>query len=300
MFDEYKESQKVVYEQLVNEINKNKYSHAYLFEANGNPEALNFAISFAKVLLCPHHYLNDKKCENCTQCHRINKNIFTDLKVLEPEGLWIKKDQLDELQREFSVKSLEAGRKVYIINQAEKLNKQAANSILKFLEEPEDNIYAILITNNIYQLLGTIISRCQKLSLSRTSENIENLNYDKEKLDSINKFVLYLEKNKLDTLVMTNKLWHSIFKDRVDYNEAYELLLTYYKEVLNFKLGRNIEIFNDNLKDLEYISSNNSFEKIIYKINIINDIKENIKVNANQSLLLDKLIIELVRGDQVE
>lgn len=304
MLDEYQESQKIVYKTLTNEVKKNKYSHAYLFEANGNPDAFSLVLAFAKMLLCPNNYSNNDNCVNCTICERINKNIFSDLKIIEPDGMWIKKEQLDELQKEFSTKSVESNKKIYIINQAEKLNVQASNSILKFLEEPEEGIIAILITNNVYQLLSTIVSRCQIISLAKSTDKNINIDLDEEELDihlqTINNFVKYLEKEKLDTIIMSNKLWHDLYKERKDYILGFELLLIYYKDILNYKLNRKLELFNNYKEDIEKISNNNTFNNLIYKINKIIELKEHIKVNANQNLLLDKLIIELTRGDQNE
>ena len=301
MLDEYKETQKIVYKTLVNQINNNKYSHAYLFESNGNPDTFSLVLGFAKSLLCPNKYTNNSKCNNCSICHRIDNNIFSDLKIIEPDGLWIKKEQLDELQKEFSVKSLESDKKVYIINNAERLNTQAANSILKFIEEPEEGIIAILITNNVYQLLSTIVSRCQIISLSKQQEKtsfILNIEEDLEtNLQTINNFVKYLEKEKLNTIIMSNKLWHDFYKERKDYINGFELLLIYYKDVLNYKLNRKLELFSNYIDDIKIIGDNNSFNNLIYKINEIISLKEHIKVNANQNLLLDKLIIEITRGD---
>lgn len=304
MLDEYQESQKIVYKTLTNEVKKNKYSHAYLFEANGNPDAFSLVLAFAKMLLCPNNYSNNDNCVNCTICERINKNIFSDLKIIEPDGMWIKKEQLDELQKEFSTKSVESNKKIYIINQAEKLNVQASNSMLKFLEEPEEGIIAILITNNVYQLLSTIVSRCQIISLAKSTDKNINIDLDEEELDihlqTINNFVKYLEKEKLDTIIMSNKLWHDLYKERKDYILGFELLLIYYKDILNYKLNRKLELFNNYIEDIEKISDNNTFNNLIYKINKIIELKEHIKINANQNLLLDKLIIELTRGDQNE
>lgn len=305
MLDEYKESQKIVYKTLINQIKNNKYSHAYLFETNGNPDAFFLVLGFVKALLCPYNYTNNSKCKDCSICHRIDNNIFSDLKIIEPDGLWIKKEQLDNLQKEFSIKSIESNKKIYIINNAEKLNTQAANSMLKFLEEPEEGIIAILITNNVYQLLSTIVSRCQVISLSSSGEkqNI-NLNIDEEELNNnlqtINNFVKYLEKEKLNTIIMSNKLWHEFYKERKDYINGFELLLIYYKDVLNYKLNRNLDLFSDYIEDIKVISENCSFNNLIYKINKVIELKENVKVNANQNLLLDKLIIELSRGDKYE
>lgn len=305
MLDEYQEQQKKLYKILNNEIQTNKYSHAYLFETNGNPNTMLFVLAFVKSLLCPFKYTNNSKCVNCTICHKIDNNIYTDLKIIEPDGLWIKKEQLDSLQKEFSVKSVEGNKKIYIINQAEKLNVQASNSILKFLEEPEENIIAILITNNIYQMLSTIVSRCQVLSLESETSNLSlNLNIPsdkiKENLDVINDFVQYLETNELDTLLMTKKMWHDFYKERNDYLIGFELLLMYYKDVLNNKLDRKLQVFYEYESEINKVSEKNSFDKLIYKINKIISLKEYIKVNANQNLLLDKLIIELVGGEYNE
>ena len=305
MLDEYIESQKIVYKTLTNEIKNNKYSHAYLFESNGNSDTFSIVLSFAKMLLCPHNYSNNNKCVNCTQCDKIDKNIFLDLKIIEPDGLWIKKEQLDSLQKEFSTKSVESNKKVYIIKDAEKLNVQASNSILKFLEEPEEGIIAILITNNVYQLLNTIVSRCQIISLAKSPTKF-NINFNlteeelKDNLQIVNKFINYLEKEQLDTIVMSNKLWHEYYNERKDYIVGFELILIYYKDVLNYKLNRKLQLFNDYIQDIKKIRDNNTFNNLIYKINTIINLKENIKVNANQNLLLDKLIIELVRGDTNE
>lgn len=72
-----------------------------------------------------------------------------------------------DLQSEFSKKSIEGSKKVYIIKSADKMNIQTANSILKFLEEPIDEIIAILVVDNINLMLPTIISRCQVIKLNK-------------------------------------------------------------------------------------------------------------------------------------
>ena len=193
--------------------------------------------------------------------------------------------------------AVEGKKRIYIIRDCEKMRIEAANSMLKFLEEPEENIIAILVTKNIYQLLTTIVSRCQIISLKKNKEK-ETIDEEvKEKLEYVNNFIKYLEKEKIETLLMTQKLWHEYFKERKDYINGYELILIYYKDVLNFKLNRQIELFSEYKEEIEVIANNNTFNNLIYKINKIIELKEHIKVNANQSLLLDKLIIELSRGD---
>ena len=171
MIDEYIDEQKIITTVLKNAVEKNKISHAYLFETNGYQNKDDFVLAFIKYLLCPHNYSNNKNCVNCTQCELIQKGIFSEVKHIYPDGMWIKKEQLEELQQNFSETSVESNKRIYVIHNADRLNTASANSILKFLEEPEDNIIAILMTDNIHQLLDTIISRCQIISFAKNNIN---------------------------------------------------------------------------------------------------------------------------------
>ena len=162
MLDGYKNSQPIVYKILKNAIINDKVSHAYLIETGGFYDSFNFTMSFVKSLLCPLNNFTKENCSNCHQCEVIDSGNFPEIEIIAPDGLWIKKEQLQNLQKEFGTKALIGNKRVYIIKQADRLNKSAANSILKFLEEPDNNLIAILLADNIYNVLSTIRSRCQK------------------------------------------------------------------------------------------------------------------------------------------
>lgn len=296
MLDEFMNEQKVAHRILTNSIIKNKCSHAYLIETNGYLKKIELAKAFAKYLLCPNNYSNNQKCVNCTQCENIDKNIFGELKIIEPDGMWIKKEQLLELQEEFKMKSVLANKKVYIITDATKLNPSSSNSILKFLEEPSDNIVAILLADNIHQLLDTIVSRCQVITLNKIlqtenklesllSVNIENLDLVKE--TSVN-FINEIEKQKEKTILYTKKLFHNNIQDKNELIVSFEIMILYYKDAINEKLNRKLELF-DNVNML----TNNDIEELNRKIKVITNLKNKIYVNANTNLLVDKLILEL-------
>ena len=315
MLDDFSLEQNIVYKTMINSVINNKTSHAYLIESNGYSKSLDLAKSFAKYLLCPNSYSNNKNCESCNQCKNIDNNEFIELKIIEPEGQWIKKSQLEELQDMFSKKSIIGNKKIYIVNEAEKLNISSSNSLLKFLEEPEEGIVAILITDNINQLLPTIVSRCQILSLKNkkqltglsTIEKISHMLKDnnnsieeytsnddnKLKLEKLIEFIKYYEENHSNTLIYINKLWNEYFKERDEIYEAFTIMLLFYKDVLNIKLNKNIEIFNDYVKDVEEISKKNKIDSITGKINVIMNLREKIKFNVNANMLMDKLIIEV-------
>lgn len=319
MLDDYKEKQPIIYQIMKNAVMNDKVFHAYLLDTKNCSFGEEMALSFVKYLLCPLKQSSSEKCVECTQCKKIDDSNYTDLKIIKPDGIWIKKEQMDELQEEFSKKAIEGKYKIYIIHQVEKLNKSAANSLLKFLEEPEQNIIAILTTNNLFQVLETIRSRCQILSF--TKNKIENLdttiqrlpNYikfplfdlsneeEQEKnlklISTVIEFIKYLEKKEMDTLLYTTKLWHNKIKEKEELLFAFDIMTFFYSDILNEKCHRSIRIFVDEINLIQEIASKNTIEQLSKKITTIMELKDKIKVNMNNGLLIDKLILKLVGGE---
>ncbi|MBR3198728.1 MAG: hypothetical protein IKG27_01790 [Bacilli bacterium] len=313
MIEEYQEKQPIAYKILKNAILNDEYSHAYLFETNGFYESFNFIMAFIKGLLCPEKKTKKENCNNCHQCEVIESGNFPEIKIINPDGMWIKKQQLQELQKEFNEKALIGTKRIYIINHAEKLNKHSANSILKFLEEPDNDIIAILITDNIFSILETIKSRCQTIRFKEslqikdaneieTIKRIIKLNHEEEldetietKIKKVIEFINYYEKNHLNTLIYTNKLWHPYIKTKEELIDAFEIMILYYKDLINLKLKKETEIFNSN-KEIENILEKNKIKELCDKLNIIIEKKNSIKYNVNANLLIDKLIIDLEGG----
>ena len=310
MLDDYKESQPIVYQILKNAIINDKCSHAYLIETGGFYDSFNFTMSFIKSLLCPQKKLTKENCGNCHQCEVINSKNFPEIEIIAPDGLWIKKEQLQKLQKEFNTKALIGNKRVYIITKADRLNKSAANSILKFLEEPDNNLVAILLADNIYNVLSTIRSRCQILKLKSlnisnenltpiqklkqitiTQNNIVDENID-NKIEKVITFVNYYEKNHLNVLLYIGKLWNEYITSKDEYEIAFEIMITYYKDILNYILNKPLEVFEIN-EEIQNIASINTKEEICRKINKLVELKELIKYNINTSLLMDKLIMSL-------
>ena len=190
------------------------------------------------------------------------------------------------------------------------MNVQTANSILKFLEEPVDDIIAILITDNINMLLPTIISRCQVIKLNKkkcsydTISNLSDLligygyndisDDNKEKIiNDVIGFTEYIENYKLDTLIYTKKLWHNNFKDR-NYNIiGINLMIYFYYDVIRYKSGLKILFFNDYEDNIIKIANMNDIDVLCDKIKVLNDTLNNIKYNLNINLLIDKLVIDM-------
>lgn len=191
-------------------IYNNKLPHSILFEVDYNDDYLNKILNLVKLIYCENKNKNYSllDCGKCGICRLINENKFPDLTIIDSDSNWIKKQQLLDLKSEFNNKSLSGYKKVYIINRAEKLNVSSSNSLLKFLEEPEDNIIAILISSNRFNLLDTIISRCQVFNLK---DNF--LSLDENTVSNINNFLDYI-KNKKNFFINYKYFFENIFVDK--------------------------------------------------------------------------------------
>ncbi|SFJ87811.1 DNA polymerase-3 subunit delta' [Paenibacillus sp. UNC496MF] len=144
---------------LQHALSSGKVSHAYLFSGPPGSGRLKMAMAFAKALFCEQG--GDDACGHCLECRKFEHGNQPDLHLVEPDGSSIKIDQIRELQRELAYRNIHASRKVYIMQRAETMTLQAANSLLKFLEEPQSPLVAILLTDNGQAMLPTIRSRTQ-------------------------------------------------------------------------------------------------------------------------------------------
>ena len=143
MLEKYKDEQPILYNLLINAINNDKLSHAYLFETNNNPNSLDIIYSFVKEIMCPRN----TTCDKCSICSRIDNGNFLELKVINPDGLQIKKEQMSELQEEFSKVSLEINKKIFnrILEIEDKLAESTLSSEDKKFKQKFNNIIKIII-----------------------------------------------------------------------------------------------------------------------------------------------------------
>ncbi|MCE2396804.1 DNA polymerase III subunit delta', partial [Candidatus Poribacteria bacterium] len=146
-------------EQLYHAIASNRVAGAYLFVGIANVGKETIALHFAKTINC---LTSDAgACGTCLACRKADDGNHPDLQIIRPSGAWIKIDQIRDLQKRIIYRPLEGARKVYILTEAERMNLEAANCLLKTLEEPPADSVLILLTTNLDALLPTIRSRCQ-------------------------------------------------------------------------------------------------------------------------------------------
>ena len=169
-------------EYLSKYIKKDKINHAYLIETNSNNK-----LEIAKLLA--------KKIISFDDSLSLEEMILNnDLIVIESDSNTIKTEEIESLKEKLKTKSINGNKRIYIINGAEKLNASASNKLLKFIEEPEDDIVAILVTENKNNVITTILSRCQLL---RFIINEDKFNvYEPEYIDTLFAFINNVEENK--------------------------------------------------------------------------------------------------------
>ena len=146
---------------LRNALRNGRLAHAYLFLGPEGVGKILTALTLAKAMNCQSPPEEGDSCEKCPSCLKVNSSNHTDVILLEPEGEVIKIEQIRDLQRRLRYRPLEGGRRVCIIDSADKMNAPASNALLKALEEPPDGTHLILATSRPHLLLPTILSRCQ-------------------------------------------------------------------------------------------------------------------------------------------
>lgn len=146
-------------------IERGTLAHAYLLVGNVNMGTVALATEVALRLFCPHQDDQGHPDRTCPECQRVLSGNHPDVVVARPEGRHIKVDQVRYLKAEFSKTGVEGEKKVFIIEGAETLTGSAANSLLKFIEEPGPGVYIFLLTPNKNAVLQTVQSRCQVIEL---------------------------------------------------------------------------------------------------------------------------------------
>ncbi|EOL48846.1 DNA polymerase III, delta subunit [Enterococcus phoeniculicola] len=272
------ENQPIVFTQLQKSFEHGRLAHAYLFEGEAGTGKHEASIWLAKHLFCTNLQAQ-KPCNQCNNCQRIQRNEHPDVQVIEPDGQTIKVDQIRNLQSEFSTSGFETKQKVFIIKDSDKMNSSAANSLLKFLEEPVGMFLAILETDSVGRILPTIQSRCQILHFQPLSKEllqkklVENgigeqsakllssltNSFDKaveisqnewfnEARESVQQWFNYLKEKDPQAFIYVQKKLIKVFKEKGQQAESFAMLLFFYQSLLVEKTSGGV------LKDISEVN----------------------------------------------
>ncbi len=319
-YDELLRNQSEIINLIKKSIQKNKLVHAYLFEGDSGTGVLEAARYLAMSLLCENE---NKPCLKCNTCERIQYNSHLNVITIEPFADVIRKEQIENLMHDFSMTSLEKGPQIYIIKEADKMNAAASNALLKFLEEPASNHYAILTTNNHKKLLDTIVSRTQYIHFKPVAKTyiIEQLlssGVDKDVAYVISHITSdsgeakkYIEEGKLVLFInLAKKIVSAKFKKRNQYVEYFlnkqlldsekdkswhwiffDILILINQELYKKANGDETKYFSnilDNIRD-EQLNKQN----ILKSLELLNNYEERLNYHVNMDLLYTSLFTEL-------
>ena len=283
-------------EKLVKYYHENKISHAYLLETNNLEKCFLELKTVIKQIFCQDEYC--EKCSKCNLCNLVEQNYLPSLVIIEPDGMNIKKEQIVELKKKFSTVPIYTKENIYVIKNAEKLNGASANTMLKFLEEPEQNILGFFITNNANNVISTIRSRCEviKVLYDIHELDINNITNDinKDKFDVAIEYLFKIEVEKKLGIMYNRDVVLNKFSEREDIKTVFKIIFIIYEELLKKVMGL------DNKFDFEKINELSSLDKdkVLRRINLVTKFIDDIDSNVNVELLLDKFVIEL--GDYIE
>lgn len=256
-------------------------------------EKLNEEDKLTQAFLIGNVLFDDIQSEinEVLQKYIFNNNIDNlkdnpDVYILKQDETNITKDIIKDLLNKLSTTSQFNNKKVYIIDKTEYLSDTVFNAILKTLEEPKEGIYAILISNNIDAVKPTIISRCQKIFLTSSSDKLE---FTEELEEITTDLINSIEENGPKTIAKNYKMYN-IINDREKFIQVLKTMMNEYHKVLKSIIEEKEEEFL-NKKILE----NNNLSSILNKMLVIDNTINLMQNYLNKNLSIDRFIIEMWR-----
>lgn len=302
MFDNIIGNNKIK-EILKNSVIANKVSHSYMFIGIDGIGKKMIANEFAKAILCINDQNDRKLCNICKSCTEFDSNNNPDYIYLEPSEKSIKIEDIRKLQEKIYEKPIVSNKKVYIINDADKMTREAQNCLLKTLEEPPEFAILILIGTNENDFLTTIKSRCSIIKFDRLTN------------EEINKYLekTYIDNNMNNNIDLKNELIINMFEGSIgkaiklkDKQEEYLKIKEFIDGLENVHYGNIImkisEIFGkykDEIFDiLDYINvilidKIRKDTKYSNCISYVEDTKKRLKQNANYDMSIDNMILKI-------
>lgn len=278
---------------LISSVNNNNISHAYMFIGKDGIGKKIIAKEFAKMIMC-EDTANDTNTK-CKSCLMLKNNNHPDFFELKPDGNSIKIEQIRKMISKIYEKPIVSEKKVYIIDEANKMTQESSNCLLKILEEPPVNVIIILIVSNENEMLDTIKSRCNKVYFPKIDS--KNLN------DFLKKNYNYPQINNKIESIIDGSIGKAIeIKDKLDiYDEAIKLLTLLQSNNI-LELMKKTDFVKQNIDDiLEYfyidfqenLRKKLNEKKYVNCIDILEETKNNIKSNSNLDMCIDNLLLKL-------
>jgi DNA polymerase-3 subunit delta' len=322
--------QKVLVGSLKRAVNEDLVANGYILCGSRGSGKSTVAEIFAKALNCRGES-GGKPCGSCISCKKMESGNHPNIEIIRPSGASIKIKQIREVITKVSKKPFESGYKVLIIDDADKMTQEAQDAFLKTLEEPPANTVFVLLVQNQYSLLPTVISRCQVFYLKELSRQqiedylLEKYSYDKEQIafaaasanGIIGRAIEILNNQELQNLRklqinLVSRLKGASFTElstaaselaesKEDLDRLLDFMLSWHRDMLIVKQGCEKELLvNSDNADIIERQAAGLDEKGIYRIidaikRTISYVNHNVGIkNSIDSLLLN--IMEVYNG----
>ncbi len=303
---------------------KKRIAHAYLFSGIQAIGKRTLAREFIKAVNCEKADSLHDSCNECISCRKIDRESHPDVFSVEADGQFIRIDSIREMQKRITCKPMEARMRGFIIDDADKMNDQAANALLKMLEEPSPSNILILVTARPYALPPTIISRCQHMRFNPlSSETVAKFLVNQMSMDNQRALLLAalsggsignaMQLNKEDIVVYRAELLKLLSitrredpfslinfasflgQGKKEIKQGLNVLNTFFRDALVFKEVRQNEMLinQDNSSYIEAFATRLSGEQILQNIAQVEKAGQILEQNVNKSLTLETMAFKL-------
>ena len=312
-------------EHLQSAIAMGKVSHAYIFDGEKGSGKNFLADRFAAALQCSAD--GEKPCGTCTSCTQAEGRNHPDIiRITHEKPNTISVDDIrQQLCSDVMIKPYKGPYKIYIVDEAEKLNVQAQNALLKTIEEPPAYAVIILLTTNSESFLPTILSRCVTLHLKPAKDSVvrrylmEQVKIPDYQADICVAFaqgnigkarrlalseefgqmkehvihlVKYIQEMDISELIFG---MHKITEFKTDISDYLDLLMVWYRDVLLYKATWNPSsiVFSDEIHTLRKMASKSSYEGIETILKALDKAKLRLAANVNFDLTMELLLLTM-------
>jgi DNA polymerase-3 subunit delta' len=316
-------------------LERDSLSHAYLFVGPAHVGKMTLALNLAQALNCEE---KERPCGNCDSCRKIMAGNHSDVQVVRlfkdeksAEGkskTEIGIEQIKELQHAASLPPFEGKYKIFIVEGAEFLSSEAANRLLKTLEEPVGKVVFVLLTGNDRRLFPTVVSRCQRIELMpMPAEEIEVALVSRRQVEPERAKLLarlshgclgwamaaaedgglvQQRDEKLDRLLdavgtdlegrfaYAGQLAGQFSQNREAVQGVLDMWLDWWRDLMLVKVGNGEMAKNiDHAKELNDMAGKYQLAQIRKYINSLQEAGEQLRLNANPRLVLEVLMLDM-------
>ncbi len=317
-------------EHLRNALESGKISHAYIINGERSSGKEFVAKIFAAALQCEKPDISSGMTEPCGECHSCKQMATGN----QPDVIYVThekpgtigvEDIRVQINGSVGIKPYSSRRKVYIINEGEKMTVQAQNALLKTLEEPPEYTVILILTANVESLLPTILSRCVVWNMKPVKDSqvkrflMETMqvpdykadicvafargnigkakmlaaseDFDRVKEEAIT-LLKYINDMEISEIVAAIK---KIGEYKLDVNDYFDILAVWYRDVLLFKATNDANhlIFREEIQYIRKVADRSTYEGIECIIHSLEKAKARLSANVNFDLTMELLLLTI-------